>query len=90
MMIDQNQTMYILDTSNYRVLRWQLGDTFGTVIAAGHGSGSLLTQIGTSYAMCFDNQKNIYISENSNHRVTKWTNGNNTVGQLVTLFFFLE
>jgi hypothetical protein len=78
--------MYILDTSNYRVLKWNLGDPFGTVIAAGHGNGAALTQIGTSYAMCFDNQNNIYISEYSNHRVTKWINGNNSMGQLVNLF----
>jgi len=90
MMVDQNQTMYILDTSNYRVLKWNLGGTFGTVIAAGHASGSALNQIGTSYAMCFDNQNNIYISDNGNNRVVKWINGNNTVGQLVNLFFLFE
>lgn len=79
--------MYILDTTNYRVLKWQLGDQLGTVVVNGRGSGTTLDKIGTSYAMCFDNQNNIYISEYSNHRVTKWPLSNNTVGQLVSYFF---
>ena len=81
--IDQYDVMYILDTTNYRVLQWQIGDQLGTVVVNGRGSGSTLDKITTSYAMFVDSQSNIYVSEYGNHRVTKWTAGNNTVGQLV-------
>ncbi|CAF4729948.1 unnamed protein product [Rotaria sp. Silwood1] len=80
---DSNGIMYILDTLNYRVLKWTLGDTFGTVVVNGRGSGTTLDKIGLSYAMFIDQQNNIYVSEYGNHRVTKWIYGNNTVGQLV-------
>lgn len=81
--IDSTQTMYILDTNNYRVLQWPLGNSFSNIVVNGRGSGTTLTTIGVSYAMCLDNQKNIYVSEYGNHRVTKWLYGNNTIGQLV-------
>lgn len=75
--------MYILDTNNYRVLKWALGDTFATIVVNGRGSGTTLDKIGVSFALCLDNQNNVYVSEYGNHRVTKWLVGNNTIGQLV-------
>ncbi|CAF0947181.1 unnamed protein product [Rotaria sordida] len=81
--VTQNGTMFIMDTSNYRVLRWVVGDTLGYIVAGGNGNGAAFTQIGTSYELFVDNQFNVYISENSNHRVTKWFNGNTTIGTLI-------
>ncbi|CAF3628500.1 unnamed protein product [Rotaria sp. Silwood1] len=75
--------MYILDNSNSRVVRWLSGEPLGFTVAAGHGYGSTLDKIGTSYAIYLDNHSNIYISEYSNHRVTKWFNGNHTSGVLI-------
>ncbi|CAF3633133.1 unnamed protein product [Rotaria sp. Silwood1] len=75
--------MYILDNSNSRVVRWLSGEPLGFTVAAGHGYGSTLDKIGTSYAIYLDNHSNIYISEYSNHRVTKWFNGNHTAGVLI-------
>ncbi|CAF1082804.1 unnamed protein product [Rotaria sordida] len=81
--ITSNGSMFILDTSNYRVLKWQVGDTLGYIVAGGNGGGGAYTQIGASYGIVADDQYNIYISEQTNHRVTKWFNGNTTVGTLV-------
>lgn len=82
--VTPNGTMFILDRDNYRVFRWQLGDTFGTVIAGGRGLGSSFIQIGTCYCIFVDNQYNVYVSENSNNRITIWMNGNTTAGRLVS------
>ena len=81
--VTENGTMFILDRDNYRVLKWQLGDTLGYVVAGGRGNGGLFTQIGTSYGMFVDANMNIYISEQSNHRVTLWYQGNLAAGSLV-------
>lgn len=81
--VDQNGVMYILDTGNYRVLRWSPGDTIGTVIVNGRGSGTTLDRIGYSLDLFLDGQYNIYVSEQNNHRVTKWLNGNNNMSLLV-------
>jgi hypothetical protein len=78
--------MYILDTSNYRVLKWTVGDPLGYVVAGGNGAGSSLTQISTSYGMFVDSQLNIYISDSTNCRVTKWLSTNTTSGILVFNF----
>ncbi len=85
--VDMNDNMYILDSSNYRVLKWKLGDKLGSIVVNGRGSGTTLDKIGVSYAMCFDNQNNVFVSEYGNHRVTKWLITNNTVGQLVNFIF---
>ena len=81
--VDANRVMYILDTSNYRVLRWRVGEPLGYVVAGGHSAGSGLDRISTSYGMFVDNQYNIYISDNGNNRVSKWFSTNTTAGILV-------
>lgn len=81
--VTPNQTMFILDTTNYRVLRWQLNDAMGYVVAGGNGNGAGYNQIGVSYSLFVDNQYNVYVSENSNHRVTAWYARNITAGTIV-------
>ncbi|CAF5031402.1 unnamed protein product, partial [Rotaria sp. Silwood1] len=83
MSVTKNGTMFIMDTSNYRVLRWQVGDTLGYVVAGGNGNGGAFTQITTSYGLFVDNQYNVYVSENANHRITKWLSANPTTGVLI-------
>lgn len=75
--------MFILDTTNYRVLRWQLGDLIGYVVAGGNGNGGAFNQIGVSYSLFVDDQYNVYVSEYTNHRVTVWYTKNMTTGLLV-------
>ena len=79
-----NGTMFIMDTSNYRVIRWQVSDPLGITVAGG-SNGAAFTQIGASYALYVDQQYNVYVSENSNHRVTKWSATNTTSGVLVLI-----
>lgn len=78
--------MYILDTTNYRVMKWQVGEPLGYVVAGGRGAGAALNQISTSYGMFVDQQNNIYVSDNANARVTLWYATNTTSGVLVRLF----
>ena len=88
--VDPSQNMYIMDTYNYRVIKWKVGDLIGTVVVNGRGSGSTFDRIGRSHAIYVDSQLNIYVSEFGNHRVTKWTNGNNIAGVLVCYLSFYK
>ena len=83
--VDVNGTMYILDTNNYRVVKWLRGEPLGFSVVGNRGPGSTLDKISTSYGMYVDEQMNIYVSEYANHRVTKWFNGNTTAGVLVSI-----
>ncbi|CAF5066686.1 unnamed protein product, partial [Rotaria sp. Silwood1] len=78
--VDLNGIMYILDTGNFRVVKWLPGQPLGFTVAGSGVTGTTLDKIGTSYAIYLDNQSNIYISEYGNHRITKWLNGNLTAG----------
>ncbi|CAF5228366.1 unnamed protein product, partial [Rotaria magnacalcarata] len=80
--VDSNRAMFILDTTNYRVLKWQFGDPRGFLVAGGNGAGAASNQITTSYAMFVDAQSNVYVSEYSNHRVTLWLSTNTSYGTI--------
>ncbi|CAF4113824.1 unnamed protein product, partial [Rotaria magnacalcarata] len=81
--VDSNRAMFILDTTNYRVLKWQFGDPRGFLVAGGNGAGAASNQITTSYAMFVDAQSNVYVSEYSNHRVTLWLSTNTSYGTII-------
>ena len=56
---DPSGTMFILDTYNFRVLKWQAGEPMGFIVAGGNGNGNGgggLNQIGYSYALFVDQQ----------------------------------
>ena len=80
-----NATLFILDSLNYRVMKYLPGQPLGFAVAGNRGTGTTLDKIGTSYAIDLDDQWNIYISEYSNHRVTMWFNGNTTAGIIVCI-----
>ena len=82
--VTPNGTMFILDSSNYRVMKWQLNDPSGVVVAGGRGYGSTLDRLATCYAMFVDNQFNIFISDNTYHRIVRWSVTNTSAGQLVS------
>ena len=82
--VDSNRTMFILDTSNFRVLRWNFGEPRGHLVLGGNGNGPALNQLGWSYGMFVDPLYNIYVSDSSNHRVTLWLVTNRTSSVLVT------
>lgn len=84
--VTEGGTMFILDTYNFRVLRWQAGEPLGFLVAGGNGNGAAFNQLGYGYALFVDQQQNIFISDNSNHRVTRWSSANTTSGVLVILF----
>ena len=84
--VDLSGTMYILDALNYRVQKWISGQPLGFTVAGGHGSGSTLDKISTSYGLWVDIQSNIYISDSGNNRIVFWTAGNTVNGSLVSYF----
>lgn len=81
--MDSNGALYVLDSSNFRVLRWI--NNVATVVAGGRGAGSAFDRMSTSYYLFVDSGANIYLSDYSNNRVTFWAANNPNISQLVGL-----
>lgn len=81
--MNSNNVIYVLDSLNYRVQQWSLGQAMGVTVAGGRGQGAAYNQISTSYALHVDAQSNVYISDCGNNRIHFWAFGNTTAGRMV-------
>ncbi|CAF1049576.1 unnamed protein product [Adineta steineri] len=72
--IDNNNSIYVLDSGNYRVQRISFNSTVGTTII-NSSNGSDVNQFLSMNAMSIDKHGNIYILDGDNGRVTKWQQG---------------
>ncbi|CAF4141352.1 unnamed protein product [Adineta steineri] len=73
--IDVNGNIYILDTGNYRVTKWDPGASTGILVVDYNGSGSSLNQLNNPASIFVEpNTSYIWISDTYNHRIVKWIN----------------
>jgi hypothetical protein len=76
--VDKNNTIYISDTGNSRVVKYFMNSTSGIVVAGGRGQGAGLNQLNTPSGIFVDEINEIgaiYICDKQNHRIQKWRNG---------------
>ncbi|CAF1615025.1 unnamed protein product, partial [Adineta ricciae] len=69
---DEQETVYIADTKNHRVMRWLKGATSGTLIAGGNGGGSSSDQLNYPSDVFLDREGNLYVTDTLNNRVQKF------------------
>jgi len=83
LIIDDDQTIYIADSANHRIISWKPNDTFGRIVAGGFGKGNQTTQLDSPGDLILDKETNSYfISDIENKRIMKWSTINNNNGQL--------
>jgi hypothetical protein len=70
-----NDTLYIADGANHRVMKWLANATNGKIVAGGNGGGALYTQVYSPLDVFVDSFGTVYVSEYNNNRITKWLNG---------------
>ncbi|CAF1351707.1 unnamed protein product [Rotaria sordida] len=73
--MDDQRYLYISDTANDEVRRYQIGDQNGTLVAGGNGEGAGLNQLNEPGYIFVDQQQTVYVSDYGNHRVMKWNKG---------------
>jgi uncharacterized protein (TIGR03437 family) len=79
--LDREGTLYIVDTSNHRVLRVAVDGTLQTVAGngsggyAGDGGSARFAQLRVPSACAFDGKGNLYIADTGNHSIRKVTAG---------------
>jgi hypothetical protein len=76
--VDTNGSIYIVDVTNNRVVRWASGGATGVVVAGNNGAGTGLNQLSSPYGVWVDSSSNVFVTEYANHRVTKWASGSTT------------
>ncbi|CAF1155895.1 unnamed protein product [Rotaria sp. Silwood1] len=75
--MDEDGSLYVVDDEKHEVRRYTIGDTEGTVVAGGNGSGNHLNQLSKPRYIFVDQDHSVYVSDCENHRVMKWVAGAN-------------
>jgi DNA-binding beta-propeller fold protein YncE len=73
--VDKDYSVYVVDTSNHRVMKWIKNATEGIVVAGGNGKGDKLTQLSKPLGVIVDHLGNVYVTDTDNDRVMRWING---------------
>lgn len=73
--IDSNNNLYITDTQNHRIQKWEPGATSGTTIAGGNGAGVNANQFNTPTCVWVDENQDVYVMDSFNNRIQKWDVG---------------
>ena len=80
--VDHEDSLYISDLGNYRVMKWRAEATEGIVVADGHGSGNELNQLSYPSGLTVDQQGTLYVVDSAHHRVMRWL-ANATEGSII-------
>ncbi|CAF1400453.1 unnamed protein product [Rotaria sp. Silwood1] len=82
--VDDDQTIYIAEYNNHRIVRWKYGATAGRVVAGGNGEGNRPNQLRGPTNVIIDKQTdNLIICDYRNKRVVRWPRQNGTNGETI-------
>ena len=82
--IDEDETIYVADNGNHRIVQWKKGATVGQVIAGGNGAGSRNDQLNSVRNVIVDQQNgSLIICDYGNGRVVRWLRQNGTSGETI-------
>ena len=84
---DDDQSMYISDALNHRVLQWSFDATIGVVVAGGNGKGAQIDQLNyPTDAILYKQKQSLIICDSNNKRVMKWSRINIIDRQILISF----
>ncbi|CAF4514972.1 unnamed protein product [Rotaria sp. Silwood1] len=82
--VDDNQTIYVTDYSNHRIVKWKYSSTSGQIAAGGNGSGYSTNQLYSPTDVIVDKENDcLIICDYGNRRVVRWPRRNSTCGQTI-------
>jgi sugar lactone lactonase YvrE len=82
--VDDDQTIYIADFGNNRIMAWKYGATTGQLVAGGNGRGNKMDQLDRPIDVIVDRKRNhIFIADLHNGRVVRWPCQNGTSGEII-------
>ncbi|CAF1447800.1 unnamed protein product [Rotaria sp. Silwood1] len=82
--VHEDQTIYIADYGNHRIVEWKSGATNGKVVAGGNGAENGAHQLNSPFDVIIDKEKDsLIISDRRNNRVVRWPRRNGTSGETI-------
>ncbi len=82
--VDDDQTIYVADHSNHRIVEWKNGATSGRVVAGGNGAGNQNNQLNGAADVIVDKENDsLIICDRNNQRVVRWPRRNGTSGEII-------
>ncbi|CAF3663787.1 unnamed protein product [Adineta steineri] len=73
--VDEDQSVYVSDRNNHRVMRWKKDAKEGRIVAGGNGRGGNFNQLSSPNGVIVDDFGQIYVADFANHRVMRWCEG---------------
>ncbi|CAF1185973.1 unnamed protein product [Adineta steineri] len=73
--VDEDQSVYVSDSNNHRVMKWKTGAKEGTIVAGGNKKGRNLNQLSSAQGIIVDDLGQIYVADWGNNRVMRWCEG---------------
>ena len=73
--VDSSSNVYVSDTGNHRVMRWEPNATSGVLVAGGNGPGLHIAQLNSPTAIIVDENRNLFIFDSGNLRIQQWPPG---------------
>jgi sugar lactone lactonase YvrE len=82
--VDDDQTIYIADCGNDRIVAWKYDSNNGQIVAGGNGQGNRTDQLNYPTDVILDKvNDSLIISDNGNRRVVRWSRRHNTSGETI-------
>jgi sugar lactone lactonase YvrE len=82
--MDDDQTLFIADWGNDRIVEWTCGATTGKVVAGGNGRGNRTDQLYHPTDVLLDKETDSFIiSDMGNRRVVRWPRRDGTSGEVI-------
>ncbi|CAF1122436.1 unnamed protein product [Adineta steineri] len=73
--VDEDQSVYVSDRNNHRVVKWRKDAKEGRVVAGGNSQGRNLNQLSYPSGVIVDHFGQIYVADCMNDRVVRWCEG---------------
>lgn len=73
--MDSNQTIYVADAKNNRIMKWLTNQTVGELVAGTGSRGDHDDEFNNPQDVFVDNNETIYVSDTMNGRVQIWLKG---------------
>ncbi|CAF3290044.1 unnamed protein product [Rotaria sp. Silwood2] len=82
--VTDNQSVYVADSSNHRIVEWKCDAMSGQVVAGGHGPGNRTDQLNDPRSVLFDRKTDcLIIGDHGNRRVLRWPRQNGANGEII-------